>query len=298
MTDKPDTARKSRVCLYSDTQDVLYAVMDPRAQLYSRQQIVTLTGVDDSTINYWTREGVLRATSGGGGKGQHRRFPFAEVNMAALLGELKKFGGTISELRKLAARFHDAMDYMASIGVDRINFEEFDAALRIRDSIEENGYVTHWIDRSRHAQYEAHAPWMLDLEQHALSGRNSYYEVHLTLEQNEIFGSVAHLIFGRETPDFSAGFPQLYKRALSIDRAEFDRHQQYWSLVTRLPTRNPGEGYLTSPDFFYKGADGDWLTVADPAVAGVTAVSYIGVDLERLSNRMWGAPVADVEANA
>ncbi len=286
------------MCLYNERQDVLYDRMDPRAQLYSRQQIVTLTGVDDSTINYWTREDVLRATSGGGGKGQHRRFPFAEVNMAALLGELKKFGGTISELRKLASRFHDAIDYMASIGVDHNNFAELDAAFRVRDSIEENGYTTHWIYRSHHDQYETHAPWMLELEQHEPGSRSSYYEVHLTLAQEFDFVRVAHLIFGREKPDFSADFQELYARALSIDRAEFARHEQYWSLVTRLPTRNPGEGYLTSPDFFYKGADGDWLTVADPAVAGVTAISYIGIDLELLSNRMWGAAVADMEANA
>jgi DNA-binding transcriptional MerR regulator len=82
--------------------------MDPANQLFTRQQIASLTGIDGSSLNYWSREGLLVPTEGGGGKGSHRRFDFVQVNIAAVLNELRRFGLNINALRSFAEQLQAA----------------------------------------------------------------------------------------------------------------------------------------------------------------------------------------------
>lgn len=89
--------------------------MNPQSQLYTRAQIAALTGVDPSSLNYWSREGLLIPSEGGAGKGSHRRFDWVQVNIAAVLGELRGFRLNISSLRSLA----DLLQSAARLGADR-----------------------------------------------------------------------------------------------------------------------------------------------------------------------------------
>ncbi len=89
--------------------------MNPQSQLYTRAQIATLTGIDTSTLNYWNREDLLIPAEGGTGKGSHRRFDWVQVNIAAILGELRAFRLNISSLRSLAALLQSA----AQLGAKR-----------------------------------------------------------------------------------------------------------------------------------------------------------------------------------
>lgn len=100
------------MCLYRHTHDVLYSVMDPKSQLYARSQIAALTSIDASSLNYWSREGILVASAGGGGQGSHRRFDFVQVNIAAIFGQLRRFGLNIGALRSLA----DVLQAAARLG--------------------------------------------------------------------------------------------------------------------------------------------------------------------------------------
>lgn len=83
-----------------------------KSSLFTRQQVAQLTGVDDSSLNYWMREGLLRPAEGGSGKGSHRRFDFVQVNIAAVYGQLRRFGVNIAALRSLG----DLMQSSASLG--------------------------------------------------------------------------------------------------------------------------------------------------------------------------------------
>jgi DNA-binding transcriptional MerR regulator len=92
--------------------------MNPAAILYTKQQIGELTHIPADVLNYWMREGVLRPASGGEGKGSHRRFPYWEVNLAAILREVQQFGAGLASLKALAGLFHRAADWARSVGLE------------------------------------------------------------------------------------------------------------------------------------------------------------------------------------
>lgn len=83
--------------------------MNPLADLFIRSEITALTGVDDSTLNYWMREGVLAWSSGGTTRGSRRRFDFRQVNIAAALGAMGGLRPSIGPLRSLGALLQSAV---------------------------------------------------------------------------------------------------------------------------------------------------------------------------------------------
>lgn len=76
--------------------------MQPDRSLYTRQQLGKLAGLDDTTLNYWSREGLLVPTEGGQGRGSHRRFDFVQVNIAAILGQMRRFKLSLTVMRSFA----------------------------------------------------------------------------------------------------------------------------------------------------------------------------------------------------
>lgn len=76
--------------------------MDLAQALFTRQQVGELAKLDDTTLNYWSREGLIVPTEGGKGRGSHRRFDFIQVNIAAILGQLRRFGLNIGVMRSFA----------------------------------------------------------------------------------------------------------------------------------------------------------------------------------------------------
>lgn len=84
------------------------ADMDIPAALYTRQQVAELTGVADDVLSFWIKNDLLVPTSGGQGKGSHRKFDFFQVNIAAVLAELRRFGVNIGIMRELASQLQQA----------------------------------------------------------------------------------------------------------------------------------------------------------------------------------------------
>jgi DNA-binding transcriptional MerR regulator len=263
--------------------------MDPRDHLYTRQQIAALTGVDDVSLNYWMREGILRATVGGGGKGQHRRFSFTEVNLAALFGELKKFGVSIGELRKLASRFHDAIDYMNCLGIDRQNDWAFFDLMLNRRAIDRDGFITEIFYPEKNHLYREHLPWLLDLPVTPPEYYGGHSEVHLTWEQHLEYLKMSNFLYNRVNSDAHPDQDRLARIATEQDLDLYDQNRSYWALATILNRREPGQNFTSTPDYFYKNQDGEWLTVANPSSTELPVTSFIAVDLELLSFQMWGA---------
>lgn len=109
--------------------------------LFSRKQLGELAGLDASTLIYWTREGILRPAEGGGGKGQHRRFTYSEVNLAAVLMDVMRAGVSSAALRGLADKFHEAMDWMAEWDVTRSNEELFGHLVACREEYALQGQI-------------------------------------------------------------------------------------------------------------------------------------------------------------
>ena len=81
-------------------------------QRFTRQQVASLAGVSDDMVAYWLKQGLLAPTSGGQGRGSHRQFDFVQVNIAAIFGQLRRFGLNIGALRSLA----DLLQAAATLG--------------------------------------------------------------------------------------------------------------------------------------------------------------------------------------
>ncbi|EPR16161.1 hypothetical protein M527_22220 [Sphingobium indicum IP26] len=97
--------------------------MDPIRALYTRQQVGNLAGLDDTTLNYWSREGLLVPTEGGSGRGSHRRFDFVQVNIAAILGQLRRFGLNISIMRSFASLLQEAAQLGSAREIHPSNYQ-------------------------------------------------------------------------------------------------------------------------------------------------------------------------------
>lgn len=69
---------------------------------FARGDFANLAGIGDGVAAFWIKRGLLLSKDGGSGRGSHRRFDRMQVSIAALLGELQKFGINIGALTKFA----------------------------------------------------------------------------------------------------------------------------------------------------------------------------------------------------
>lgn len=106
--------------------------MDPTRSLYTRQQMSQLTGLEDALLNYWSREGLLIPTQGGAGRGSHRKFDFLQVNIAAIMGQMRRFGLNIGVMRSFAQILQEA----AGIGqLVRLHPSDYSAAATLANRL-------------------------------------------------------------------------------------------------------------------------------------------------------------------
>jgi DNA-binding transcriptional MerR regulator len=246
--------------------------MRPDKLRFTRQQIAELTGVDDSTLNYWMREGLLRPEEGGGGRGQHRRFTYLEVNLAAVLGELRKFGTNIDSLRDMARYLHDSVDWATSLGMSLDDIRHVKLIQDVRSFFDRNGY------------FKADAADLPDREADELSAFTGKPMVHLKTWRDVV-----------EYLNCSSGFYRLelgcffqerhYELAESLPNDEVSKHNDTRALFDHTPTKLP-----KYRDFwvFRRLAEG-WEITTEYAKADIPAevVSYISIDLITLYYRVW-----------
>lgn len=81
---------------------------------YTRSEVERLTGIDRQLLDYWSKNGSLSSDSGGGGKGQHRRFNRHQVTLAAILFELHKLGLGGNAIKDLGVQFAKSLDWFTS----------------------------------------------------------------------------------------------------------------------------------------------------------------------------------------
>lgn len=77
---------------------------------FTRGEVARLVGLGDGVITFWLRNGLLRPMSGGEGKGSYRRFDRMQVTIAAVLGELHRFGLNIAALGVIAQTLQKAVE--------------------------------------------------------------------------------------------------------------------------------------------------------------------------------------------
>lgn len=255
--------------------------------LFTRQQIGALTGIDSSTLNYWMREGVLRPSSGGAGRGSHRRFAYPEVTLAAMLQELRGFGIAMSALARIASRFHRAFDWMAERGISNDNLNRIHTLYLIRQSIVTHG---HWSWTIFRASDEEHLP---DVERHR-DGRLTWVE--LDWEQ-----AIAHRLRPRAEPD--PDFTRVEEEVALVstwgdqDFRAYRENSRYYTALTEIALNEPSRDQTADHDLFYRDAGGDWL-LASNDVGSEHHVSYIAIDFHLLGYRLWGRTAGEGSGQA
>ncbi len=262
-----------------------------RSSLYSRQQVARLTGLDDSTLNYWMREGVLQAAEGGMGKGQHRRFAYHQINLALLLNQLRGFGVSLPALKRLAFRFHDALADYQHAGITRENDDIVDTIIRIRQEVAEQGFYEDTVSEEDLAKYIELFPWFATKKIYR-SHSHLRYRCQLSLEEAIEVRRLVHLVYDREPdPDWTIT-DDVLSIAMGVDITAWAASRPYWQAITYLAPDwqvEVNEHYYT-PLIVYRNSSGEWeVAKGDPEAS---MLSYVGIYLEKLGEEAW-AQLAD-----
>lgn len=98
--------------------------MYPSNIQFTRQQMSAATGLADDVLAYWLKEGIIRPTAGGSGKGSHRKFDYVQVHIAAILREVRQFGVNIASLREVSDILQRGVDICSRHSFHRASFRE------------------------------------------------------------------------------------------------------------------------------------------------------------------------------
>lgn len=110
---------------------------------FTRHEVGLRTGVDDTTLGYWSREGLLRADAGGQGKGQHRHFGRLQLGLASVLATLRSAGVSTSALGALAEYFHKSEAWIRENRLDAEQAGALNRLIKARAALSVSGSRTH-----------------------------------------------------------------------------------------------------------------------------------------------------------
>ena len=247
--------------------------------LFSRKQLGALAGLDESTLTYWTREGMIRPTAGGGGKGLHRRFAYSEVNLAAVLMDLIRAGASAASLRKLAAKFHHSLDWMTSRGVTGANVALYGHLIACRQEYLSSGLVE-LPDRPEIDDFDPTIPRRTELTR----GRS---------EAMRVFGWDQLVAYERSREWGQCLNDDAIKIAKSVTDDEWRSHEAYYTLLIRVPRRRRpfrvgSRQHLESLRYFVRDDDGSWSLAPDLSEA-LEHGRFDAIEANRLLWDMWRA---------
>lgn len=238
----------------------------PRSiDLFSRIELVQKTGIPDDVVNYWTREGVLRARVGGEGRGNPRRFDYPEIMLAAVLDQLRGFGLNVAALKGLSGRFHDALDYFREKGLTNENHYELHTLIDRQRYIERGlGSFGHTREPENFPQYE----WKENKHRPGLYIAEIPFED--LLEESSFW----------QSPDATEEDVRLAIDLINkIDSDEYDTNYWYWSLLTKIDKQY----YSGEPSHFARDSRGDWQMLrGDPSRR-----SWISIDTSAINYDLW-----------
>lgn len=206
--------------------------MDPRRLLFTRQQIGDLVGLDDTALNYWMRERVLIPAEGGGGKGQHRRFTWHEVNLAAILKEIRDISGaSVSNLKELADLFHEAICWVVERGLTDLDLYLVHAVKHDYAIFAKQGYVSVAADQTPRPEGEQ-----------VIAGRiRQNWQQHWNLMLS--------------MKDYAGLTHRHMQLAQELDDEEFESNSDRYALIAQIP--DDPESPIYSTMFFRR--DGQWV---------------------------------------
>lgn len=243
--------------------------------LLSRWQLREATGLPDATLDYWSRNGVLRTAQGGGGKGQHRRFASGEVVLAGILGELMKFGVPLSSMVSLAERFHRSVDWVDQHGIG--------GSMRLIPEMME-----YWEEYSNNGRVEV------------FDDPVTYDPEAIRMDRKARLLSSWDEVVAYQQARYENLSDQAVRVAKEVAKSEFSPHAQRYLALQPTPRRWKSIHEL----ILFKREDGEWderlldpegqtsKRTADNLQALEQFVSYFRIDLSALRLRLWGPKVS------
>ncbi|MCG7349920.1 helix-turn-helix domain-containing protein [Sphingomonas sp. ACRSK] len=210
----------------------------PTQQLFTRQQVAKLVGVSDDMLAYWLKQGLLVPTTGGEGRGSHRRFDFVQVNIAAIFAQIRRFGVNIAGLRSLADLLQAAAKLGASYELHLSNYTNaafladtlhrfrrgeaimIDAHSRSEDppSGMTRREIRDWEDEKRPAVSES------EILEHYIAWRIDYDSPESVLAAAEHMGpgrkTEAHVYVDLVSEALSPGYSDTYSWLLALEPGE------------------------------------------------------------------------------
>lgn len=91
----------------------------PSQEPITRKGITSLADIPNDVVTFWIRRGVVKPIEGPAGTGRHLRFAWHEVNIAAVMGQLRLLGAPIDSLVSLAATYRAAIEWGLGYGLSR-----------------------------------------------------------------------------------------------------------------------------------------------------------------------------------
>lgn len=239
----------------------------PKDTTFTRQQIGALTGIADTTLSYWMRESILRPSSGGGGKGQHRRFRFEQVNLAGVLERLRRYGVVIGSLRQVADLFNRAIETFSEWKLSKGERDAVSSLCSDRDEILKKGWLEVPIfDREEFPGRQRHA-WTLGGDRKAVR-----------LDWSEA------VAYRRESFDGSDYTERAIALAENVDPSEYASLYYLYLIIEQVPEKiSSGDGL----DYFYIDEGGLWAVAPSIANAPDDVDSFIAIDFNRLMFNIW-----------
>lgn len=239
---------------------------------YARSELHILTGLELRTLDYWAASGILRASAGGQGKGRHRRFEPQEATLAIVLARWSNHGATQKALAAVAAKFHDALDWLDSAGLAG---HEIAAANLVghRREIDATGYSP--VPESGLIHF---------------LGRDGLEGMPL-IDAADPLGDPRRGLSWAQVPDYVrrqiGDFPAaIVEKCETLDLTEWDRFGNYGIALSHAPLSNAYIEYL----IFERDADQPWTVrfrePRDPDPLASDACFLINV--ARLKRQLWG----------
>lgn len=244
--------------------------MHPKRMLFTRQQMSELTAIPEDVLNYWMRENVVRAAEGGGGKGQHRRFKYTEINLAAILNEVRGFGANLSSLKELAKVFHASADWAEDKGMAPDD-------LRLISLIQSNR-----AQFNKHGFYPAPAADFPDRQPDGKSDFTGKLRVHLRSWDDVVEWMSRSLFY---IDELGAKFDaRHFEWADTVSPDLIDTH---WGVLRRIASIPATADADSFPLILARSSGGEWALSSGTSAEISALVSFIGINTSRLIYEMW-----------
>jgi DNA-binding transcriptional MerR regulator len=191
----------------------------PGDEPLTRAELLSRAGVENDVLSFWLKRDVIRALPRVG-EGKHRRFAYVEVNIAAVLNQLRDFGVNIDGLRSVSLAFREALSW-----AERWNIKNTDevcaigAAKTLRANLESKkkgleAYIESFEEalayELEHARHDKHEGQRLTPEIEAIADKMSSAEFY---HFRDLYITIRERPTGKGEPPSWPGYVTVFWRA-------------------------------------------------------------------------------------